>query len=212
MPELMRVRTVFAGFSGAPGLMTQYFRGAVAPVSPSLAQLAIDRVKDAFTARHANFPVAWTWATQPQVDVLDDATGEVINSYTPTASNGAGTSSVSGYAPIASGVLVRWLTGAFVGGHRVVGKTYLVPTGNNTMEANGTLSSGALTEYNAWGAAMLNAGASDCLLHIWSRPRKARAAGPGNKPTAQTARTGSSYPVTAAITNDKMCVLTSRRD
>lgn len=212
MTEILRVRTVFTGFTGAPGLMTTYFRNPTAVWNPGDEQLALDRIKDAFTGRHANFPFIWKWGTQGQVDILEDTTGQVTGSLFGTPSGGAGASAVSGLAPVASGVLVRWLTSNYVGGRRIVGKTYLVPVGNNTPAPDGTLTLGAHTEFDAWGAAMLNKGATALQMVVWSRPRPARAAGPSGKPTAQAARAGSSWFVTSAISNSNMCILTSRRD
>ena len=210
--DILRVRTVFTGFSGAPGLMTHYFRKTDPGLASTDAQLAVDRVRDAFVARHSNLPVAFRWTTSGQVDTLDDATGQVNFSWTATPSTGTGVSGTSGYGPIASGVLIKWQTNAFVSGRRVVGKTFLVPVGNNNADLDGTLTAGALVEWNAWAAAMLNEGATGLHLVCWSRPRLARAVGPGGKPKALTARAGSSYVITSGAANDKMCVLTSRRD
>jgi len=212
MTDIIRVRTVFTGFSGAPGLMTNYFRLTGPGFVVGDAQNAVDRIKDAFTAHHANLPVAFRWTTSGQVDQLKDTNGEVVFSWTATPSTGTGTSSVSGYAPIASGVLIKWQTGAFVGGRRVVGKTFLVPTGNNTTDTDGTLTTGAAAEWNGWAASMLSEGLTGLHMVVWSRPRAARAAGPGGHPAALSARDGSSYPITSGAANDKLCVLTSRRD
>lgn len=212
MPDLLRVRTVFTGFSGAPGMMTQYFRKDAPGFVQGDAQLAVDRIRDSFVSRHGQFPVAWRWTTQSQVDQLNDANGEVSNSWSVTTSTGTGTSSQTGYGPIASGALVKWMSNSFVGGRHVIGKTYLVPIGNNSLDLDGTLSAGTALELNAWATAMLNEGTTGLHLVVWSRPREARAAGPNNRPRALTAREGSSYVITAGAINDKACVLTSRRD
>lgn len=196
--SIFRVRTTLSGFTGGPGLMTQYFSTAAAGFNEATAQLAVDRVRDALQAGSGLFSTNQTWSVSGSVDVLDEASGQMTNSIGVTARSGAGTAG-GGIGPTPVGVAINWKTSEFKNGRRVQGRTFLVPVSGGSFEGDGTLSATALAEAAEFHAAMRDAGATDLVLVVWSRPN---AAGAG----------GSRHGVTSASVADKAAVLRSRRD
>lgn len=187
-----------SGFQGGPGLMTQYFSPAVALPNDALSQLAVDRVRDALTAGNALFPTAMSFAVQGQVDVLDESSGTLVDSFnvTPRTVTGGG---VGGFGPAPVGVCVTWLTGEFKAGRRVTGRTFLVPVVATAFDGDGTLGNAGITAPQLFADAMQDAGATDLVLVVWSRPKLGGAA-------------GTKHGVIGERLPDRVAVLRSRRD
>lgn len=195
--SIMRVRTELSGFAGAPGLMTQYFSPAVAVPNQAISQLAVDRVRDALLGSAGLFASALTWRVQGQVDVLEESTGQLVDSFNVTERNGAG-SVAAGHGPLPSGGCITWLTGEYKAGRRVTGRTFVVPAASNAYESNGTLTAAYLTLLGGFADSMMNAGATDLVFCVWSRPN---ALGTG----------GSKHGVVGSRVSDRAAVLRSRR-
>lgn len=211
MPDLMRVRTVFEYGAGSPGLMTQYFGNDTGSYNDADAQVAVDRVRDAMITAPALWPPSFTWTIQGDVDVLADTTGVVSSHHGVTSRTGLGTNTGS-LGPLPVGILLQSHTGAYVGGHRLIGRTYFVPI------AAGATDGPVVPD--AWrgsvldtGNALLAAGLTFVVPYVWSRPRPATAVGP-HRPAgaARAARVGSSAKVTSYSVPAKWAILTSRRD
>jgi hypothetical protein len=90
---------------------------------------------------------------------------------------------------------MNWLTSTPAVSKLVVGRTYIVPVGDDAYQTDGTLTSTALGVFQTAGSAL--AIANDPLWCIWRRPVD----GAG----------GSVAPVTAAKVNDRVGILRSRR-
>lgn len=195
--SILRVRTELTGFIGSPGLMTQYFSRAVGINDSTAAQQAVDRVRDAMLTSPGAFPSALQWRVQGQVDLLEETTGQLVNSFNVTERSGVGTYA-GGFGPGPAGACVRWVTDEFKNGRRVIGKTFIVPGPTNAYETNGTLTSTFIGLMQAWGDAMNNAGAIDLVFVVWSRPT------PG-------AANGTKHGVVGNVVQDKAAVLRSRR-
>lgn len=196
--SIFRVRATLTGFSGGPGLMTQYFSPAVAGFNAALAQLSVDRVRDALTAGAALWNSSMTWSVDGTVDEIDEATGTMLDSITVTSRSVAGGSVGSNQGPAPAGACVVWKTAEVKNGRRVQGRTFLVPLASGHFEGNGTLAEAALTLCNDFGASMNDAGATDLVHVVWSRP----VLGVG----------GTKHGITGYNTKDKVAVLRSRRD
>ena len=136
-------------------------------------------------------PTAVNISFEGLAQLFDDAghlTQEI--SVTPPSSI-AGSGGTSWAAPV--GAVVNWETGVFnAKGHRIRGRTYLVPLSSTAYDAQGTLGSAVITAI-AGGANPLATS-----LVVVSR----NAAGDVTGTT----------PVSAALIPDKACVLRSRRD
>lgn len=211
MTLLMRVRTVFAYGAGSPGLMTNYLGKGEVEINGSDAQVAVDRVRDALQASPNIWPTTFAWSVAGEVDVLDDATGEVTTQMAATPRNGAG-SGTGGLGPLPVGLLLKARTDSFVSGRRLIGRTYFVPV-QATLTTTAVPSTGTRDAVVLVGTAMLNAGLTQVLPYVWSRPRPATAVGPGRPAgPAREARVGSSAPVVSYSCPPNYVVLTSRRD
>lgn len=127
-------------------------------------------------------------------DVIDESTGLLTGAWTGgTGSTNAG-SSHGAYAA-GTGAFIKWNTGVVVGGHRVVGRTFIAPILAAGFDTNGTLAAGYVTIIqNA-----ANTLAATGRLSIWHRPPVIGSPG------------GSMAPIVSATVPDKTTSLASRR-
>jgi hypothetical protein len=158
-----------------------------------------------FVALAPILPVDVTITVASAGDTIDDATGNLVGSWSATVGAPVvGTLNSVYSAP--AGATVGWNTAGIVGTRRLRGRTFIVPLGttNATQQGdwNATVTGTLQTAANA-----LIATASPSMV-IWSRPVHAN---PSHVPPI-AARAGSSSPVVSATVKSKMNVLTSRRD
>lgn len=198
-----RVRVTWSGFAGSPGVSTFYATDGALAVGP---------ISTFFSTLSTAFPGAVNISTAASGDTIDPITGLISGSWsggTPTPSVGTGASGFS--AP--AGASVRWLTAGIVAGHRVKGRTFLVPLTAAGYQDNGTLTTTLVAEIQSAANALVAALPTD--LFVWSRPAAATPSWTdvrGVSHPARAARVGSVYPITAAQAVDKAVVLRSRRD
>lgn len=96
--------------------------------------------------------VTYTW--QQPAQVYSDAgvlTNEVTIPSLPAPQSATGTNSYAG----GTGAVVFWNTGAINGGHKIRGRTYLVPLSSNTFGSGGTITTSAQNTINAAAAALI---------------------------------------------------------
>jgi hypothetical protein len=203
----MKVQAVWTGFSGAPGYSNFYFL-TTDPISAS-ALAAANKVRTFFQEIRFQMVTGSSVEFPSVVQVLDDVTGNIeqeVGITAPAAMPGQAASQI--YAAPA-GAAVKWSTSTFRDGHKMVGRTYLVPLAGVALQNNGTLDD---TVKATIATAALNLRTSTPTLVIYSRPRKAKAAERIDGSDAVSARVGLAAPVTASSVADKIAVLRSRRD
>ena len=149
----------------------------------------------AFNDARALFTTGTTITIPDGGDVIDPTTGELTATWTEGGGPLTVVGTSAGNAAAGVGCSITWLTAGIVAGKRVRGRTFLVPMYSNLYEADGTLSSGAVTLANDFGAEMVASGMS-----VWHRPT-----GPGTSD-------GSEHLVTGYRLRDKVAFLSSRRD
>lgn len=198
MTSLYRVRATWTGFAGAPGVSTFYglVEGALPPRLPAF-----------FTSIVGYLPADVDVQVENTGDIIEDTTGVLTGAWavdpmTPVHMTGAGP------YPALAGAKANWLTETILDGHRVKGRTFIVPICGSQFDDDGTLSDGILGDLGD--AATLLAADSVGDMVIWHRPRAARAAY-GTHP-ALSARAGGHALVIGANVPDKATVLRSRRD
>jgi hypothetical protein len=163
MPEVGQVQTVFQGFSGAPGYNNLYFWGD--PMSPSTCQDAVD---DAFAFWNnvvVQMSQGISFAVQPDVKVLDEATGALQRIQSTTPSSQSNFASAGAYAG-GVGAVASWNTAGVHLGKPLRGRTFIVPLGAGAYENNGTIGAtplAALRTHTTTLAAVANFG-------VWGRP------------------------------------------
>lgn len=204
MVNILRVTTKWDGFPGAPGYTNLFFRDFATGEGPGTdgdatqAQAAVDRVRTFWTALTGLFPDEVKLSIQPEVDMLEDTTGTLVNSFgvTPGAIiSGTGAASFAG--PV--GMVINWKTAGIRNGRRIRGRTFLVPVTNAVFLSTGGLNPAEVTGVKAAADALANpSGAVD--LGVWARP-----SGPLATDGQWSLVRSTSVPVLAAV-------LRSRRD
>jgi len=199
MADIHRIRAVWSGAPGAPGISTFY-----TPAPPAAADLTA--IWTFFNALIAGLPNTMTIQVQGTGDTVDDGTGDLTGSWTATAPSVVTGTSASGYAA-PTGSCVHWTTGSVMDGRRVKGTTFIVPTVNQ-YEANGTLVGTWVTTLTTAAQTMQTALGANFM--VWHRPLYGpRPPGGGSRPLL---RAGGSANVTGVSVPDKAVVLRSRRD
>lgn len=133
------------------------------------AALIAAQIRTFFNSLAPNIPddVSITFDTE----VLDlDLAGVLINVWA-IAAPAAVVGGSSGEYSRAQGVRFDWVTGAIVNGHRLNGRTYIVPVISAVFDSTGLVESGLIAGFTAVGTALINnlnnnAGRS---LEVWSR-------------------------------------------
>lgn len=142
----------------------------------------------------SSIPTGVTITVPNNGDVIDAATGTLTGSWSdgsapaPVVTTGTGT-----YAR-GVGAQVRWRTLGVVGGRRVVGSTFIVPTVSLAFDTDGTLGPATITALLAGPTAYVAAAPYAC---VWSRPTSTRA--------------GTTHLITDASIPDRPSWLLSRR-
>lgn len=195
MAVIVKVQAQWQGFQGAPGYTNWY--GLSDGDAVAAANALGPRMRAFFAAIGIYIPSGASVKVQRTYQVLNSVTGAITSesalSADPAAVNGTGSGSYSA----ASGAVVNWETGLFNdAGHRIRGRTYLVPLAA-VYNTDGGLSPSAITTIgNAATAALGGTGG----LGVFSRPHP-KGAGNGTFRTA-----------TAGVIHNKASVLRTRRD
>lgn len=204
MPLIMRTRARWSGFSGAPGYTVMHFRdfgtsgGSGADPTQESAQLALQRVGEFFSALAPQLPGAVTITTDPEVDVIEDTTGQLQSSFSVTGATipgGVANGTFSG----ATGAVINWNTGAIRNGRRIRGRTFLVPLAAAVYDVDGNLEASRRTAITNAAATLANS-ASTPDLGVYARPSAAGLAD------------GQWAVVTSSSVPDLAAILSSRRD
>ena len=187
MANLARVRVTLSGPAViGPSVSTFYFEESGSGWTSSLTNF-YDNQKN----RH---PTTLSFQIPNSGDLIDDATGELTGTWTDGTTGNVSGTGASLFA-LGTGYRIKWFTGGFHNGRRVVGSTYMVPMDLGMLDANGNLGSVQMTQANAAAAALIAASSHE--LRIWSRP----VAGAG----------GASHPVVSGNVPDAISWLRTRR-
>lgn len=193
-----RVRVVWSGFPGGPGVSTFYAVSGAAILGP---------LRSFFVGEAAGLPSDVTIQVENTGDTLDPATGRLTGAWAGDPQVAvSGTTNGPYAAPV--GMMIRWTTGAIADGHRIKGRTFMVPQQGSNFGTNGQPVAGAIAGLNADASSFLLAVAPGLL--VWHRPFKGSLA-TATRP-ARPAHAGAVFPVTGSSASTKAVVLRSRRD
>lgn len=185
MADIYRVRSIWSGFSGGPGVSTMFFLDVAT---------AVASVHTFWTDLVGQFPDDVHIQVENSGDIIDDATGDLTGAWSADAVASVNGSSGGVYsAP--SGAVVDWLTETITDHRRLRGRTFLVPVISDVYASDGTLDSGHMATILAAAEALVAAQSTSFV--IWHR-------GSGSD--------GSNGLITAARVPDMAAVLRSRRD
>lgn len=188
MPNILRVRTVWTGWAGGPGLTQLYFKPTQA--TPQLdAATVVARVRAALLAIAPLLAATTQLQVSGSVDVIDDATGVLTGGVavaSPPVVTGTG-AGPNGAPQVMAGAVLD--TGVVVDRRKLRGRVFVGPLQNGS--SSSLLPAPAvLAAVNAFTLALLTAAplsaASPCV--VWQRPRLAKVG-----PPPVTARLGVSF-------------------
>lgn len=200
MVDVYRVTALWNGFQGAPGYSRFSFAGAN-------AQAAVDGagadLRTFFLALAPYLFTTWTITFPNLIEVHDSITGILTNQMTYTAQPSPVVGSAVTSTAYAGGVgaFIGWKTNTVWQGHRIQGRTFLVPL-VGVASADGTLAGTFITAATNAGTALCGSTSSD--LCIWSRQFAT--------PPASGQVNGFLASAISAVVPDKTGVLRSRRD
>lgn len=180
-------------FPGAPGWTRIKFNGAL---DAAAAQTAANNLKTFLNGIVSFIPTGITLTIQPTAEAHTDAgilTDIVAIGSPPSAATGSATGKYTG----GGGAVIHWITGAIHLGHKVRGRTFLVPLAGSAFDTNGTIDNTALLSLR---------GAADAL--VASTPKLAVSS---KKPPDGSGAVLTTVVVSAVI-NDKAAIMRSRRD
>jgi hypothetical protein len=126
---------VSSGYTGSPGYTKLKFMGTLDTAG---ANAAAANSRTFIASMGIYTPTIVSYACQSTCQTFSDAgvlTGEVAITALPSNIG----NSASGSYICGAGAVVYWLTGALNGGHKVKGRTYLVPLSANAFATDGTL-------------------------------------------------------------------------
>jgi len=194
MALLWRVTARWTGGNIGTGFTNMFFTEGI-----GTAQQAADAARaflfSATGAANANLPTGITISFSAGVDVLEPATGILIQTVPVTAPSSV-TGSGSGAYAAPTGACVSWVTSGIVNGHRVKGRTFLVPMAQSAFQSDGTLATAAISAIDSAAQTLIAAAPEFVIYH---------------RPSSLAAGDGSTHPVLAERTNDVAAVLRSRR-
>lgn len=191
MASLVRITSRWDGFPGSPGY-TNFYGVIAGPTGGAAAQSMTDDIHGFWNTVNGYLPADVTITIVPTYQVIDDATGQITEEGTVGTPAAAVTGNYGGLVAGNAGVAINWSTGKFINGHRLKGRTYLVPFAG-CQEPNGTLALAAITAIHDSAEAMLG---DHSLFMVWHRPVN----GAG----------GDSSEILSATVRDRSAILRSR--
>jgi hypothetical protein len=129
MTDIKQVRVAWTGAIGMPGVSTFYCTGDVATFRTALTAF--------FTADKSLYPSIVTITVPNTGSVIDSDSGLVTGTWTSGTSTSIACTGTGNFSA-ATGMVVNWHTGIYVGGRELRGKTFLVPMVVSTLSADGT--------------------------------------------------------------------------
>lgn len=198
MATLTRIRATWTGFSGGPGVSTFYSLGSIS---------AVPDIRALFLGLATYLPTDVQIQVENVGDLINDVNGELTGAWSVDPVLPVNGTSPGPYAaPV--GVMAKWTTATILDGHRVAGRTFIVPVEGGFFSPDGTPNTDDLNALRGVVSTYFAAAVGD--LVVWHRPRVAKAATAYHP--AVTARAGGSGVVVACNVPDKAVVLRSRRD
>jgi hypothetical protein len=192
---IVKCQAIWSGFQGAPGYTNMY---AISDGdAPAAANALGTRMRAFFSACAVMIPTRAHVKVQRAYQVLEATNGHITSegNLTTDPADVVGGSGLA-YSG-ASGAAINWETGLYNAlGHRVRGRTYLVPL-SNVYEDNGTLASVSIAAIEAAAANLLGGLGG---IGVFTRP------------TTPGGSDGNFRLAVSARVSDKAAILRSRRD
>jgi hypothetical protein len=133
-------------------------------------QAAVNAVRAFWFSLGPKIPAAYSLTVDPTIELHDMVTGDLTG--TETAATAPAVVAATGATAWAAGVGGRmdWLTGSVAAGHRIRGRTYVVPLITSAYAADGTLSDADVTSFTGYGTTLISAlTTGNAPLSVWTR-------------------------------------------
>lgn len=201
MTNLARVKVVWSGWEGGPGVNILHFSGGTSGEAwaASSVQAVLDDLADVYDTLATILPFPIVTTVPAEVSIIDSDSGELINVVAgggvATSRNGTVAGGIRGTADMA---LARFITGEFRNGRHVIGRAFIGPIAKDAVDDGGNILAGPRgTISGAWDALLGVVGQRLC---VYSKPAKGETSG------------GSYADVVSVTSPTKMAILRSRRD
>jgi hypothetical protein len=189
-----------AGLVGGPGYNIFY--------GPNLSS-KLDSLRVFYDSCKAYLPLGMSVQILGNGVKVQDSDGIQVGDWTVTAPAAVVGTATSGLVVPQTGVVVDWRTlGRNWRGHRIAGKSYLVPMAQIVYSSGGTIVQSVANAINTAADGWKNVGGAS--FGVWSRPVHARDA--NNKPTDEILHQGVWAQCTSTNVPIKVVTLRSRRD
>jgi hypothetical protein len=193
MADLYRARATLT-INGVASLITTYWStSASAPDGPSATE-ALARVRAMFNSAAAKIPGGSTLTFDTAVQILDDATGTLVNAATATAPTAVTFSGIGDPLPAQTQGLLRFTTGNFVRGRNVKGRMFIPGPAEGDNSSTGGPATAYLTAWNTAAGLLGTTIVTPISQVVWSRPT-----GPGASDGVSSGVSGRSMASTWAV-------------
>jgi len=177
MPGLARIRAVWAGVPGLPGINTWYVPGGVGTYTiPEYRAF----LKTFYASIQFAIPTSVSVTIETSGDILEGAGGTLVNTWsdaTPQTLTGQGVANLVG----GLGVFMRARTDTVFGGRRVKGGVFLAPCFSGSQDPDGSVKNSDLAAGQAGAAALLAHPGAEFYVSAAARPA---VAGPPARPAS----------------------------
>lgn len=204
MVQMLRVRSEWSGFSGAPGFTNFFFRDFTAGTpggddfDTAAAQAATAKTFQFWDGIQNLLPTVVRIDVDSQVDVIESTSGDLVNSFSPLPEAPVAGDAAGPYSG-ASGAVINWRTAGIRNSRRIRGRTFIVPLSNGAYGSDGQLTPATRgTLQTAANALASSNGFPD--LGVFARP------------SSSTVEDGDWSVVTSASVPALAAILRSRRD
>lgn len=185
MTEISRLRSIWSGFPGGPGVTTMYFLDTAT---------AVGSVHDFWDGIKGLLPSDVHIQVENAGDIIEDTTGALTGAWSSAAATVVNGDASDKYAAPA-GAVVNWLTETIGPHRRLRGRTFLVPLDGPAYQTDGSLGDTSIAAIQATADTFVSEQSASFV--VWHRG---------------TGSDGSNGLVTAASIHDMVAILRSRRD
>lgn len=172
MTAILRVRAVGSGAAGSKQSLVQtYWRPGTSGGSTADATDVVARVRACLFAAVGAFSTSYNYRLLQEVDVIDDATGQLTGSFTGSAVAVVNGTATGDLLPSQTAYVIRAFTGVIVRGKLLKGRVFLAGATEGVNDVGGVPTAGPVSSLNSAFSGLLTGGSTASFPVIWSRPK-----------------------------------------